>query len=216
MSHQIFQRYTVASVAMGCSAIVCSCPVAAIAGNSRTPDSFAKPTGDGQHMLVMLSTGPIAQDSGNECELPSGEKVNLRNTFPANGLYRIGSTTPIWTVPWNDWHSMLHISPDGRYVAYINRFGDGGYYPFVSRPGRKLTWAVKFYDQGTEFRSHDVTDLVDYPSLMRFTSSDWHLTWYDDSSLVTSANGELFVDVQTSTRDRFRFDLGGPPRATHR
>lgn len=172
------------------------------AGLSGPPRSYVVPVGEGDKMLVMLSPVPLARDLGDLCKLPTGEEVSLRETFPVSGLYANRTTTPIWAVNWYARPWELKLSKDFRYLARINEFGDGGF----GRPGRKLSRGIKFYDAGVEIATHDVEDLVDYPSLMPLTTSDWHLMWYADFKLIEPDSGELFCDVRTSTRDRFRFD----------
>lgn len=172
------------------------------AGISGPPPSYVMPVGNGDRILVMLSPVPLAKDKGDLWTLPTGEIISLRETFPASGLYANGSNTPIWAVDWfaNKWE--LRVSRDGRHVVRINEFGDGGY----GRPGRKLSWGIKFYDAGAEVKTHDVADMVDYPALMPLTNADWHLMWYADFKFNESPDGGMYVDVRTSTRDRFRFD----------
>jgi hypothetical protein len=157
------------SVAVWCSANI------AHAGLSGPPPSYFQLTADGKHMLVMLSTVPVVDDFGNSCTLPDGQKVRLRDEFPSGGLYKLGSTKPVWKADWYEERGQVALSADGGYAVRINRFGDGTY---VS--GGALSWGLKFYEQGVEIKTHDVTDLIDYPSLMEFTSADWHFLWFDD------------------------------------
>ncbi|MCO6458759.1 MAG: hypothetical protein J5I93_25915 [Pirellulaceae bacterium] len=91
------------------------------------------------------------------------------------------------------------LSADGRYAVRINRFGDCAY-----ASGGTLSWGLKFYERGVEIKSHDVADLIDYPSLMEFTSSDWHFLWYHDFPEVLAGR---YFDLSTSTRDTYRFDV---------
>jgi hypothetical protein len=185
--------------AVVCFVTMCLASVAD-AGLSGPPESYVKATADGQHMLVMLSSTPVADDRGDSCTLPDGQQVRLRETFPVSGLYGVGSTTPIWQADWYGRRGYVELSDDGRYAVCVNLFGDGAY-----MRGGPLSWGVMFYDRGVEIKSHDVADLIDYPSLMEFTTSDYHYCWMDDSA-PEELNGKFF-DLTTSTRARFRFDI---------
>jgi len=157
---------------------------------------------DGKHMLVMLSSVPISEDAGNACTLPNGQKVKLRTQFTCSGLYEIGTpATPIWTVTWYEEEGYVHLSDDGRYAVRINRFGGG----YRGQPPSSH-WCLRFYDKGVQTKSYNTNELVDYPSLMEFTSSDWHILWIDPSVYLAEVrNG--FIDLKTTTHDRFRFDV---------
>jgi hypothetical protein len=170
------------------------------AGLSGPPASFVVTARDSQHVFVMLSPAPVADDEGNDCTMPSGERVKLRETFSSSGLYALGSTTPIWKVDWYGEQGLVRLSADGRYLVRVNRFGDGGY------PRKALSWGVKFYDQGVEIASHNVRNLVDHPSLMPLTTGDWHLLWIDDSVYDSEIRGSFF-DLATSTHEWYRFDV---------
>lgn len=148
----------------------------------------------------MLSPAPVAEDEGNACTLPNGKQVNLRSTFPASGLYRIGSTRPLWDVNWYGEKGWLYLSPKGRWLVRVNRFGDGGY-----PRNESLDWGIRFYDSGKQINNHNVRDLVDYPSLMSQTSMDWHLIWVHESDDPELRDG--FFWLKTSTRATFRFDI---------
>jgi hypothetical protein len=65
-----------------------------------------------------------------------------------------------------------------------------------------LSWGLKFYDRGKELKSYDVADLLDFPSLMAFTSANWHYRWDENGTI---RDGQFIF--QTSTHDYYRFDL---------
>jgi hypothetical protein len=156
---------------------------------------------DGTRIFVMLSPVPVAKDGGNDCKLPNGQQLKLRDTFPSSGLYEIGSDVPIWSAAWYGEKSLAQISADGRFAVCVNEFGGGGWGEDV-----KPRWGIKFYDRGAEIKSYDVVDLVDYPSLMEFTSADWHRLWIDQS-VYDSRIEDGFFALRTSTRERYRFDI---------
>ncbi|MFO0791478.1 MAG: hypothetical protein U0805_18620 [Pirellulales bacterium] len=177
-----------------------TCESPAHAALSALPKSHVVALPDGQHMIVFLSPVPIAEDEGRTAQLPDGRTVDLREHFPASGCYEIGSHQPIWTAPW-DSSDVWRVSADGRYLVCWNIFGDGAY-----ARGGQLDWGIKFYDRGTEIKSYDVAELLDYPALMPFTTGDWHDLWYDDEGDNAVLEGKLF-DFRTSTHDRYRFDI---------
>jgi hypothetical protein len=179
-----------------------SAPQAVIASLSGPPPSFAIPTADGEHIFVMLSSVPIAEDQGNDRTLSDGVEVKLRDRYASSGLYPLDSCVPIWTVNWYGEEGMVHLSEDGRYIVRVNRFGGGGYGEGIS-----LKWGVKFYDSGREIAIHHVRDLVDYPSLMPFTSRDWHCLWIDNSENDSEVKGRTF-ELRTTTHEWYRFDVG--------
>jgi hypothetical protein len=152
-------------------------------------------------MLVFLSPVPIDEDEGRIAALPDGQNVDLREAFRASGCYEIGSNTPLWTAPWDNTDGWI-VSDDCRYLVRWNVFGDGKY-----GRGGDLNWGLKFYDNGREIKNYDVAELVDYPSLMPETSSDWHYMWIGDSEDSCTIEGGQFI-VETSTHERYRFDLG--------
>ena len=169
------------------------------AGLTGPPESYVQPIDDGKHMLVMFSPAAVMDDTGNEATLPGGQTVKLRDTFPTSGLYEIGLTEPVWEADWYGQHGLVVLSQDGRYAVSINLFGDGQY------PTGPTSWGIKFYDRGVEIKRHDVAELVDYPSLMEFTTTDWHFLWIDDS-VPQPLDGRYFT-LRTSTRATFRFDI---------
>jgi hypothetical protein len=63
---------------------------------------------------------------------------------------------------------------------------------------------VRFYDAGVEIKNYDVVELVDFPSQMRFTTSDWHFDWLGDRPCELVENHFI---LYTSTHDMFRFDI---------
>lgn len=173
----------------------------ASAGLSGPPESYIIPISDGTHLVVMLAPTRQAADVGDQCSLPDGQRVSLRDTFPSSGLYRIGSTEPLWKAAWYGEKWLTRVSEDGRFAICVNRFG-GGYHS----EGIKLRWGIKFYDRGAEIKSYDVAELVDYPSLMEFTNMDWHRLWIDDS--VYEAQIESgFYTLRTSTHETYRFEV---------
>jgi hypothetical protein len=154
-------------------------------------------------MLVFLAPLPAAEDEGRMAILPDGKIVDLRETFPASGCYPIGSTKPLWTAPWEDIDGWT-VSDDCRYLVRWNRFGDGGY---GREDGGALSWGLKFYDRGKEIKTYGVAELVDFPSLMPYTSSDYHFDWLggdDDDSLIIQDGHFL---LHTSTHERYAFDV---------
>jgi hypothetical protein len=172
------------------------------AGLSALPKSHVQPMPDGRHMLVFLAPVPEANDAGKVARLPDGREVNLREAFPTSGYYEIGSTTPIWSAPWDDKDSWI-VSDDGRFLVRLNRFGDGDY-DFYS--GGATSWGLTFYDGGKEIKNYDVSELVDFPSLMPLTTSDWHHRWYDDSGDDLAILDGQF-SFNTSTHESYRFDV---------
>jgi hypothetical protein len=173
----------------------------ACASLSGPPPSFVVPTSDGEHLFVMLSFVPIAQDEGNVCTLPNGKQVELRSTFPSSGLYKVGSRTPIWTVPWYGEAGYVILSEDGRYMVCVNRFGGGS---LGLRD--ELDWGIIFFDSGIEIRRYNVGELVDYPSLMASSMRDWHLIWIDKRLCDREIRGRLY-HLGTSCRERYAFDV---------
>jgi hypothetical protein len=173
------------------------------AGLSGPPQSRVETTPDGLHILVYLSPAPLKEDYGRIAvipDVPEDRTVDLRETFPASGCYSIGSTTPLWTAPWDGKEGWV-VSDDGRYLVQWNIFGDGGF-----AHGGSLSWALKFYDGGRESKHYDVSDLLDFPSLMFYTTWDWHYLWYADrQDNLEIHDGQFFVD--TSTHERYRFDV---------
>jgi hypothetical protein len=149
----------------------------------------------------MLSKVPLAVDEGDQCKLPNGETVSLRATFPSSGLYDVGSTEPIWTVDWYGESRLVRLSDDARYVVVINRFGGGG-----DRFDHPLSWGIRFFDRGREIANHNVQDLVEFPSLIPFTTSDWHNLWIDQSVYDTEIQNGI-LSLRTSTHEWYRFDV---------
>lgn len=170
----------------------------ALAGLSGPPPSYVIPIENGTHIVVMISPTPQLD---KECTLPGGQRVSLRDTFPSSGLYKTGSTEPLWKADWYGEKGLTRISADGRFAVRVNRFGGGGH-----GEGVKPRWGIKFYDRGVEIKSYDVVELVDYPSLMEFTNVDWHCLWIDWS--VYDAKVESgFYTLRTSTHETYRFDV---------
>jgi hypothetical protein len=160
------------------------------------PPSFVVPTRDRKSVLVMLSPVPLSKDEGNTCTLPNGKSIKLRDTFCCSGLYDVGSTTPIWTVKWYGEKRCVTISEDGRYLVRINPLWGG-----LGGCQEDMDWGIKFYDTGTEVKSYDVTELVDYPSLMDYDPRwmDWKLC--DDEICVGRYH------LGTICRERYTFDV---------
>ena len=186
-----------AAILLVAATVLTATPIA-FAGLSALPKSHVQAMPDGKHMLVFLAPGPVADDEGRIGTLPDGRVVDLRTTYPASGYYSLESTQPIWTAPWDDSDGWT-VSDDGRFLVRWNIFGVGQY----GRGGR-LSWGLKFYDRGKEIRTYDVGELVDYPSLMPYTSSNWHLDWTGDE--VPRIQNGVF-HFETSTHEAYDFDL---------
>ena len=162
------------------------------------PKSHVQLMPDGRHMLVFLSPVAVEEDEGRIAKLPDGREVDLRAMFPASGYYETGSSTPIWTVPWDDKDGWA-VSDDGRFLVRFNYYGAGNY----GWNGRELSWGLKFYDRGKEIKTYSVAELVDYPTLMEFDS---HYQWIGDADdNLTIKEGQLFL--HTSTHESYRFDV---------
>ena len=182
--------------------VVCLCLTdsgIAAASLMRDPPSYVIRIPDGKHVLVMLSSVPRAVDDGDECKLPSGERVKLRDTFPASGLYRIGSTAPIWKLDWYEREDYVKVSEDARFVIRVNQFGAANRF-------RPTGWGLWFYDAGTPFKCYQVNELVDYPSLIELTSAGWYYLWVDESIDERPSPSGL-IHFRSSTRDDFTFDM---------
>lgn len=173
----------------------------ALAGLPGPPRSYILPADDGRHLLVMLSPVSLAADQGNRCVLSDGREVELRSHFPSSGMYEIGSTEPLWTVDWYNERHVTCLSEDGRYAVAINEWGAG----YTHQP-ITLEWGVRFYDRGRLIRERQVAELVDFPSLMPWTSSGWHALWIDESMFGPKLQGHDLV-LWTSTRERYVFDV---------
>jgi hypothetical protein len=158
--------------------------------------SFIIPTRDGKRIVVMLSALPSSEDEGNACTLPNGKTVRLRDTFQCSGLYEVGSTTPIWTVKWFGDKGCVFASEEGRYVVRVNRFLGG-----PAGCCDDLYWGIKFYDAGAEVKSYDVSELVDYPSLLGYD-----LRWVDWKSSGNEIRDGMYY-LSTCCRERYTFDV---------
>ncbi len=183
------------------SVILWLLPASAIGRLSGPFQSYIIPTRDGKHVFVMQSTALLAEDYGNDCTLPGGKKVSLREDFPASGLYKLGSFTPIWTLDWRDLEREVKLSQNGRYLVRLNSHGGG-----ASLGTRRCEWGVKFYDNGREIASHHVGDLVDYQILMPWGSNFGDSRWLDDRGFKSEIKDELF-DLSTTTHERYLFDV---------
>ena len=173
------------------------------------PTSYVIPTADGQHILVMLAPVPIASDD-DKCELPSRETVILRDNFPVSGLYRIGSTVPIWAIDWYEREWLLKVSENGRFIVRINEFG-------VANP-TQAGCGLLFYDAGIPIKTYRVSELVDYPSFIEPPPAGWPYRWvergneresdnafFDFSTSARIDNGLLYL--RTAAREEFTFEL---------
>jgi hypothetical protein len=172
---------------------------AARGGLPGPPPSYVVRTADGEHVFVMLSSVPLEDDRGNNCFVPEWGTVSLRDTYPASGLYPLHATAPLWTIDWYNEESWTRISPDGRYVVRINKYGGGHY---GERPTSHL--AITFYDRNRELKSYAASELVDWLQVMQFTFSGWHYLWvgaFDQK--VTGPNFWL----ATTTSDQYLFDV---------
>jgi hypothetical protein len=158
--------------------------------------SFIIPTRDGKSLFVMLSALPSSEDEGNVCTLPNGKNVKLRDTFRCSGLYNVGSTTPIWTVKTFEEWGHVFVSEDGRYLVRINQFWNG-----FAGTRDDLEWGIKFYDAGVEVKSYDVSELVDYPSLLGYGPR-----WVDWKSNGNEIRDGMYC-LSTCCQERYAFDV---------
>jgi len=176
-------------------------PATAKAALSGPAPSYVRPMRDGAHILVMLSDASPDEDEGRVCTLPDGTQVDVRETFPSSGLYKIGSTVPVYALDWYEGDYMVLSSPDGRNLVRVNWFGGGGYGQPVT-----LGWGVKFYESGREFKNYNVAELVEYPSLMEWTSFDYHYLWIEAREYDAEIDAGSF-ELRTTTHERYRFDI---------
>jgi hypothetical protein len=183
--------------------LLCAFSNSAAAGLIGPDSSHVRPLPDGRHILVMLVPNPPADDADDIRTLPDGRQVPLRTTFPASGCYESGTTTPLWTAPYEDYEIWV-VSDDCRYLVRCNRAGPDCYDSF---PESSTIWGLKFYDRGQEIKSYDFTQLVDFPSLMPDSyASEFRYDWIgDDSENLTIRDGQLYF--QTSTHERYRFNV---------
>jgi hypothetical protein len=129
--------------------------------------SFAKPTGDGRHVLVMLHTGP------------GGRGTDLNARYARSGLYPADDpTTPRWVCNWTSARERgVFASDDGVYAVRVPD-GDPGLRRWLLQsealiPARAANWdeatAMFIYKNGRLERTLSLKDVFD---TRRFTDRD--------------------------------------------
>lgn len=151
--------------------------------------SYSEPTGDKQHVFVMLAT-----KTDNEClsqgEARRSEVVLLREKYDRSGLYRINDPkNPLWTVEWYSFK--VFLSPDGKYLV---RQG-----PWASTENNE---AASFFADGVLLKSYQVKDIVN--SVKDLPHSVSHFHWARDWKM-NSANNTF--EIETLENQRIVFDL---------
>lgn len=155
-------------------------------------------------MLVFLEPARFAAPRDGICTLPDGHTVCLRDAFPESGCYDIGSMTPLWTAPWEDYERWI-VSDDLRFLVRLNcnAVDDGEVMPAIG----KTSWAIKIYDRGRELGSYNLSDLIDYPLFLPLSwVSDYRYDWMDDYD-GDLPPGKSTFDIRTTTREQYCFDL---------
>ena len=165
------------------------CVLKVSADKPATLCSYSEPTGDKQHVFVMLA--PIAEnDCLSQGEVRKSEAVLLRKTYDRSGLHLINDPkNPLWTV---DWYSFkVFLSQDGRYLV---RQG-----PWASTENDE---AASFFADGVLLKSYPVKDIV--RSVADLPHSASHFQWAKDWNLNSANN--TFV-IETLEDQRIVFDL---------
>lgn len=168
---------------------------------------YVRPTKGGDYVFVMLRPKTFrsyAYDYVVYADSATNKRKNvdgrLFEKYPESGLYRTGSTQPLWTV---DWYSFgVRACSDG---VHLVRFG-----PWAESGDEGKTLAVAFYRSGKKIRSYAVRDLIsNYKELPHTTS---HYSWrksdgFDDAgkrlrieTLIGydyQAGRSLFFDIRT-------------------
>jgi len=151
--------------------------------------TYSMLTADGEHVLVMISSEPLAEDGDWQSPREIAEIHRLRKTYAASGLYRIGdSTTPVWVAPSFAYYSML--SSDGRY-AVASGSSAGAFY-------------ITFYERGHVLNGYGMQDLVGWPSLMW-----WRITGSVERQFETGpiVKPEMTLACKTQYGTSFVFDV---------
>lgn len=142
--------------------LLCAVPQAAFGRFVPYRQSYAMFSRDGRHMLVMPALGDYCALDGDVVALPTGQVVNLREDYPAAGLYKTGSFEPIWTVDWFSREGYVCASHDFQYLVRVREW-----------ERREASWSVKCYEDGVEARSYTFKQLVDFPSCSMLPLRSW-------------------------------------------
>jgi hypothetical protein len=189
--------------AMFCLAFLCV-PAAVALETPVLPFDYIRPVKGGKHIFVMLR--PKEQRKNTRDYSVFSDSSSWRHTrvngllfekYPASGLYRAGSTKPLWTV---DWYSLdVRACSDG---VHLVRFGPSA---LITEDGKTLT--VAFYRSGKKIRSYAVRDLIrNYKALPRTMSSyQWMKSnGFDDAGkrlrIELLKGNSLFFDIKTGLR----------------
>ncbi|MBA3725307.1 MAG: hypothetical protein H0W86_02380 [Armatimonadetes bacterium] len=152
-------------------------PASARSDEEASPYDYIRPVKGGRYIFVMLRPARGRQYAysyevyadASSCKSSSKDGL-LFKKYPASGLYRKGSTKPLWTVSWYSFD--VRVCSDG---VHLVRFG-----PWPRSGDDRKTLALGFFRSGKEVRSYAVRDLVaDQQSLPQSFS---HYEWMKSSS----------------------------------
>jgi hypothetical protein len=157
------------------------------------PSSWTVPSPGGKYVFVMIAGGSVESDAAGWVAPKAQEIRRIRATYPRSGLYRKGSTQPLWTVDWYAYAHGVFVASDGVHLIRRNHWASS-----------TDQTAVSFFANGRLTRSYRIKELVDFPFLLLHFVS--HFEWdsaeqFDDNALtytVRTKDGNRFViDVQT-------------------
>ena len=158
---------------------------------------FIETTANGQYDFVMLpelNRSPEAFTYGGVKKKPE-----LRDQYPASGLYLHGSKVPLWTVNWNAF--VVVLSDDGHHVAQLGPWPITDHYDEL---------AIAFYEDGRLLKSWSVRDLVGNKGIC-LPQSVSHYRWlshlYPKTEKKQLSGERDEVKLETYLDQTIRFDL---------
>lgn len=189
-----------------CAGLLCASTVAK-PDDPASEFDYMRPTKGGDYVFVMLRPKRFRSYSYDHVVYADSATNKRKNVdgrlfekYPESGVYRIGSTKPLWTV---DWYSFdVRACSDG---VHLVRFG-----PWADSGDEGKTLAVAFYRSGKKIRSYAVRDLIsNYKELPGTISHYWWMksSGFDDAGkrlkIITYSGYDyqvgrsLFFDIRT-------------------
>jgi len=182
-------------VLLACLAAIASqlcLPATAKSALSGPAPSYVRPTGDGAHILVMLSEASPDEDAGRVCTLPDGTHVDVRETFASSGLFKIGSTVPVYALDWYEEDYLVLSSPEGRNLVRVNRLGGGDFFADPLPPADRYALGRILHDW-TEAKIAEKLLLPDKSGPLRAQMQDLNMLACTEGRERTAAEYETLL-----------------------
>ena len=177
--------------------------------------SYAKPVAGGRFVLVQLGNPDAEMNSKHSKEAEQAKFRELRQKYPAPGLYTADTAELVWGLPAGEFAAYDHtfVSPDGVYLVRVEgefwkteAYTGGRLRPAAEQEQAQIDGpAVSFWKSGEKLKQYSVRDLIAKPDQLPATPK--HVLWYAGGKMAADAP-RFSLNTQESVRYTFDYTTG--------